>query len=260
MTLRLILSTASLTHNAGVTRTFRAAFPQAKKVYHSIFDNKEEKRNNLFHGYSRPTSLSGHGLLFNGGSIRGISHDTTKVPDFSNYKRDEEIGDPARRAFSYLLIGATGVLTATVAKNMLVDFLSTMSASADVLALAKVEVELGAIPEGKNVVIKWRGKPVFIRHRTAAEIEEAGKVNLTELRDPQNDAERVKKPEWLILLGVCTHLGCVPIGESGDFGGWFCPCHGSHYDISGRIRKGPAPANLEVPQYEFLEESKVVIG
>jgi ubiquinol-cytochrome c reductase iron-sulfur subunit len=261
MASRLLLSaTASLSHNGGVSKTFRAAFPQAKNSYYSLFDNKEEKRNQVFHGFSRPSSLAARGLLFNPGMTRNISHQTTKVPDFSNYKRDEEIGDPARRAFSYLMIGATGVLTATVAKNMLVDFLSTMSASADVLALAKVEVELGSIPEGKNVVIKWRGKPIFIRHRTADEIDQANKVNLSELRDPQSDADRVKKPEWLILLGVCTHLGCVPIGESGDFGGWFCPCHGSHYDISGRIRKGPAPANLEVPQYEFAEDSKVIIG
>lgn len=146
-----------------------------------------------------------------------------------------------------------------------------MSASADVLAMAKVEVDLRSIPEGKNVrliqpphpvspppthrsqvIIKWRGKPVFIRHRTPDEIEEANKVKIESLRDPQADADRVKNPEWLIMLGICTHLGCVPIGEAGDFGGWFCPCHGSHYDISGRIRRGPAPLNLEIPQYEYV--------
>jgi ubiquinol-cytochrome c reductase iron-sulfur subunit len=172
----------------------------------------------------------------------------------------------------------------------LTEFLKNMSASADVLAMAKVEVDLSAIPEGKNVIIKWRGKPVFIRHRTQGEIEEANKVNIASLRDPQPDSDRVKKPEWLVMLGrntisrnslstpqdfwrsnasllttdafvgVCTHLGCVPIGESGDFGGWFCPCHGSHYDISGRIRKGPAPLNLEIPQYDFPEEGRLVIG
>lgn len=219
------------------------------------------------------------------GFARTISTSSTKVPDFSPYLRDEKVGDPARRAFSYLLIGATGVLTATMAKNMVVDFLrspsfftpscysvpdlnknlfplvnSSISASADVLALAKVEVDLSNIPVGKNVVIKWRGKPVFIRHRTPEDIETAAKVDLKELRDPQSDLDRVKKPEWLILVGVCTHLGCVPMGEAGDFGGWFCPCHGSHYDISGRIRKGPAPLNLEVAPHEFVEETKVVIG
>ena len=132
-----------------------------------------------------------------------------------------------------------------------------MSASADVLAQAKVEVDLATIPEGKNVIIKWRGKPVFIRHRTADEIKEAEETKWESLRDPQQDSERVKKPEWLVMVGVCTHLGCVPIGEAGDFGGWFCPCHGSHYDISGRIRKGPAPLNLEVPEYDFAEARAV---
>lgn len=144
--------------------------------------------------------------------------------------------------------------------NNLVDFLVNMSASADVLAQAKVEVDLASIPEGKNVIIKWRGKPVFIRHRTGDEIKEAEDYDWKQLRDPQPDSDRVKKPEWLIMLGVCTHLGCVPIGEAGDFGGWFCPCHGSHYDISGRIRKGPAPLNLEVPAYDFPEDGALVIG
>lgn len=126
-----------------------------------------------------------------------------------------------------------------------------------------------------QVIIKWRGKPVLIRHRTADEIQEANDIDWKTLRDPQPDEDRVQKPEWLIMLGmslfyltkyltnvsgVCTHLGCVPIGEAGDFGGWFCPCHGSHYDISGRIRKGPAPLNLEVPQYSFPDEQSLIIG
>jgi ubiquinol-cytochrome c reductase iron-sulfur subunit len=150
------------------------------------------------------------------------------------------------------MIGSMGVLSASVAKSSVTEFLGTMAASADVLALAKVELELAGIPEGKNVIIKWRGKPVFIRHRTQDEIDEARQIDWKTLRDPQADDARVKKPEWLVMLGVCTHLGCVPIGESGDFGGWwvfqtlrcslfcslfrclccrFCPCHGSHYDI-----------------------------
>ena len=111
-----------------------------------------------------------------------------------------------------------------------------------------------------QVIIKWRGKPVFVRHRTADEIKDAESFDWHTLRDPQPDEDRVKKPEWLIMLGVCTHLGCVPIGEAGDYGGWFCPCHGSHYDVSGRVRKGPAPLNLEVPAYDFPEEDKVLIG
>ena len=148
------------------------------------------------------------------------------------------------------MVGSLGVLSASVAKSSVAEFLGTMAASADVLALAKVEVELSSIPEGKNVVIKWRGKPVFIRHRTTDEIEEAKSTDWKTLRDPESDDARAKKPEWLVMLGVCTHLGCVPIGEAGDYGGWcvlyslsppsiltifpsyrFCPCHGSHYDI-----------------------------
>ncbi|MCO5577666.1 hypothetical protein L7F22_031497 [Adiantum nelumboides] len=106
-----------------------------------------------------------------------------------------------------------------------------------------------------------QGIPVFVRHRTQEEIDEANKVEVNSLRDPQKDSDRVKRPEWLVMLGVCTHLGCVPIGEAGDYGGWYCPCHGSHYDISGRIRRGPAPLNLEVPEYDFNDdEGKLIIG
>ncbi|KAG9124703.1 hypothetical protein FRC07_010562, partial [Ceratobasidium sp. 392] len=179
-----------------------------------------------------------------------IAKRDTQVPDFSPYRASS---DDSNRALSYFMIGSMGVLSATAAKSTITDFLATMSASADVLALAKVEVAMESIPEGKNVIVKWRGKPVFIRHRTQEEIDEANSVDVKSLRDPESDEARTKKPEWLVMLGVCTHLGCVPIGESGDYGGWFCPCHGSHYDISGRIRKGPAPLNLEVPEHDFNE-------
>ncbi|KAI0067941.1 ubiquinol-cytochrome c reductase iron-sulfur subunit [Artomyces pyxidatus] len=186
------------------------------------------------------------------------AQDASQVPDLSEHSASSE---STNRALSYFMIGSMGVLSASVAQSTVSEFLRTMSASADVLALAKVEVELASIPEGKNVIIKWRGKPVFIRHRTPDEIEEARQVDWKSLRDPQSDEERVKKPEWLVMLGVCTHLGCVPIGESGDYGGWFCPCHGSHYDISGRARKGPAPLNLEVPVHDFNDaEGKLIIG
>jgi len=176
------------------------------------------------------------------------------IPDFTPYLRGSNNQD-TNRAFTYAMIGSMGVLGAVGVKSVLTDFLANMSASADVLAMAKVEVDLTGIPEGKNVILKWRGKPIFIRHRTQAEIEEASGVNVAELRDPETDAERAPKPEWLVMLGVCTHLGCVPIGEAGDFQGWFCPCHGSHYDISGRIRKGPAPLNLEVRFVKLALES-----
>ncbi|KAK4465780.1 putative mitochondrial precursor of cytochrome b-c1 complex subunit Rieske [Cladorrhinum samala] len=182
---------------------------------------------------------------------------STKVPDFSKYIAGKSSGNAL---FSYFMVGTLGAISAAGAKSTIQEFLVNMSASADVLAMAKVEVDLAAIPEGKNVIVKWRGKPVFIRHRTAAEIEEANNVNVSSLRDPQADGDRVKNPEWLVMLGVCTHLGCVPIGEAGEYGGWFCPCHGSHYDISGRIRKGPAPLNLEIPTYDFGEGDKLVIG
>ena len=146
--------------------------------------------------------------------------DAPEVPDLSAYQAPSA---SANRALSYFMIGSMGVLSASVAKSSVAEFLGTMSASADVLALAKVELELASIPEGKNAIIKWRGKPVFIRHRTPAEIDEARQVDWKGLRDPQPDDARVKKPEWLVMLGVCTHLGCVPIGESGDFGGWCVP-------------------------------------
>ncbi|OJJ84483.1 uncharacterized protein ASPGLDRAFT_148339 [Aspergillus glaucus CBS 516.65] len=184
---------------------------------------------------------------------------TLKIPEFGRKYASHK---PVRSnlVFSYFMVGTLGLISAAGAKATLHDFLVNMSASADVLAQAKVEIGLGAIPEGKNVIIKWRGKPVFIRHRTQDEIDEARKIDWKDLRDPQPDEDRVQKPEWLVMLGVCTHLGCVPIGEAGDYGGWFCPCHGSHYDISGRARRGPAPLNLEVPQYNFATEDSLIIG
>ncbi|KAF2148981.1 ubiquinol-cytochrome c r [Myriangium duriaei CBS 260.36] len=184
--------------------------------------------------------------------------ESTAIPSFAKYRNSG--GETSAKTFQYFMVGSMGAITAMGAKNTVQDFLVNMSASADVLAQAKVEVDLASIPEGKNVIIKWRGKPVFIRHRTSDEISEAENTKWESLRDPQPDSDRVQKPEWLIMLGVCTHLGCVPIGEAGDFGGWFCPCHGSHYDISGRIRKGPAPLNLEVPAYDFPTEESLVIG
>lgn len=145
------------------------------------------------------------------------AQDAPTVPDFKPYQTNNP---DANRAISYFMVGSLGLISASVAKSTVTEFLGTMSASADVLALAKVEVELANIPEGKNVIIKWRGKPVFIRHRTQGEIDEARQEDWKKLRDPESDENRTKKPEWLVMLGICTHLGCVPIGESGDFGGW----------------------------------------
>ena len=167
----------------------------------------------------------------------------------------------ARRDYTYLVLGGARFMYASVVRVGLMKFAATMSASADVLALSTLEVELDKIDVGQTATVKWRGKPVFVRHRSEKEIAREAEVNVAELRDPQKDADRVQNPEWLIVLGVCTHLGCVPTANAGDFGGFYCPCHGSHYDASGRIRRGPAPLNLEVVQYKFLEGgSKVLIG
>lgn len=167
-----------------------------------------------------------------------------------------------RRDFLLYATTAVGAVGTAIA---LWPFIHSMNPAADVLALSSTEVDLSPIAEGQSITVTWRGKPVFIRHRTAREIEEARSANASGLPDPQKDEDRVQKPQWLVLVGVCTHLGCIPLGQKsseprGDYNGWFCPCHGSHYDTSGRIRKGPAPANLEVPAYTFLDDNRVRIG
>lgn len=202
--------------------------------------------------------------LSSGSQIR-LAHTDIQFPDFTPYRHSAQKGDPDtvsanRKAFTYMMVAAGSVPATYVAKTIVHELLASMSASADVLALAKIEVKLDQIPEGKSVTLKWRGKPLFIRHRTAEEISREQAVEPSTLRHPQHDTERVQKPEWLVLLGVCTHLGCVPIANQGDFGGYYCPCHGSHYDASGRIRKGPAPLNLEVPEYQFTDDSTLLVG
>ena len=162
-----------------------------------------------------------------------------------------------RRDFLFTASYALGAVGVGVAVWPLID---QMNPDASVKALATTEVDISTIGLGKTITVLWRGKPVFIRRRTQEEISKAQNVNLEELKDPQKDEDRVKKSEWLIMTGVCTHLGCVPLGDKGDFGGWFCPCHGSHYDTSGRIRKGPAPTNLEIPKYEFVNSNTIKIG
>ncbi len=162
-----------------------------------------------------------------------------------------------RRDFLFTASYALGAVGVGAAVWPLID---QMNPDASVKALAITEVDISKIGLGKTITVLWRGKPVFIRKRTQEEISKAQNVKLEELKDPQKDEDRVKKPEWLIMTGVCTHLGCVPLGNKGDFGGWFCPCHGSHYDTSGRIRKGPAPTNLEIPKYEFVDNNTIKIG
>ena len=177
---------------------------------------------------------------------------SNKIADKEN---NREIGE--RRDFLFTASYALGAVGVGAAMWPLID---QMNPDASVKALATTEVDISFINPGKTITVLWRGKPVFIRRRTQEEISEAQNVKMEELKDPQKDQDRVKKSEWLVMLGVCTHLGCVPLGNKGEFNGWFCPCHGSHYDTSGRIRKGPAPTNLEIPKYEFVENNIIKIG
>lgn len=171
-------------------------------------------------------------------------------------------GTATRRDFLELTVASFGAVGAGI---LAWPFVDSLNPAKDTLALATTEVDLSPVAAGQAITVMWRGKPVFIRHRTPEEIAEAESVELAALRDPQPDSERVQKPEWLVMVGICTHLGCIPVGQKpteskGDFGGWFCPCHGSHYDSSGRVRKGPAPTNLVVPPYEFISDTTIRIG
>jgi ubiquinol-cytochrome c reductase iron-sulfur subunit len=167
--------------------------------------------------------------------------------------------EPTRRDFLYIATGAVGAVGVAA---MVWPVIDQMNPSAAVKALATIEVDISSIAVGESVTITWRGLPVFVRHRTPDEIQAAENTPLSDLKDPQPDSERVKPghAQWLIMVGICTHLGCVPLGEQGPFNGWFCPCHGSVYDTSGRIRSGPAPKNLLVPDYQFLNDTTLQIG
>ncbi len=162
-----------------------------------------------------------------------------------------------RREFIFTATYAVGAVGVGATVWPLID---QMNPDASVKALASTEVDISNVEKGQSITVLWRGKPVFIRRRTDEEIAKARDVNIDELKHPEKDEDRAKDPEWLVMLGVCTHLGCVPLGDKGEYGGWFCPCHGSHYDTSGRIRKGPAPTNMEVPKYEFVNSNIIKIG
>ena len=164
---------------------------------------------------------------------------------------------PERRDFLFTASYAIGAVGVGVAVWPLVD---QMNPDASVKALASTEVDISSVEPGKSITVLWIGKPVFIKRRTQEEIAEARAVKLDVLKHPEKDEDRAKNPEWLVMLGVCTHLGCVPLADKGEYNGWFCPCHGSHYDTSGRIRKGPAPKNLEIPKYEFVDGNTIKIG
>ena len=182
--------------------------------------------------------------------------------DEKNKQLEPDKDSNNRRDFLYLssmTIGGVGVAV------FMWPFLKSMNPAEDTLALGSTEVDLSDISIGQSITVKWRGRPVFIRRRTQEEIVEANSVDVASLRDPMEDKDRVQQEEWLVLEGVCTHLGCVPLGQKmtdtkGEYNGWFCPCHGSHYDTSGRVRKGPAPDNLPVPPYKFISETKIIIG
>ena len=162
-----------------------------------------------------------------------------------------------RRDFIFTASYAVGAIGIGATIWPLID---QMNPDSSVKALASTEVDISQIEPGKSITVLWRGKPVFIKRRTQEEIAEAQSVSLDDLPHPEKDQDRVKNPEWLVMLGICTHLGCVPLSDKGEYNGWFCPCHGSHYDTSGRIRKGPAPTNLEVPKYEFVNNNTIKIG
>jgi len=162
-----------------------------------------------------------------------------------------------RRDFIFTASYALGAVGVGATVWPLID---QMNPDASVKALASTEVDVSTIERGQTITVLWRGKPVFIRRRTEEEIAKAREVDLKELKHPEKDEDRARNPEWLVMLGVCTHLGCVPLGDKGEYGGWFCPCHGSHYDTSGRIRKGPAPTNMEIPKYEFVNSNTIKIG
>jgi ubiquinol-cytochrome c reductase iron-sulfur subunit len=183
-----------------------------------------------------------------------------------------ETHDPNRRDFLYI---ATGMAGAVGAAAFAWPFIDQMRPDASTLALATIEVDVSAVEPGMSLTVKWRGKPVFIRNRTPEEVEAAKSVPISELKDPlarnanidasaqATDLDRSAgegKENWLVMIGVCTHLGCVPLGQAGEYNGWFCPCHGSVYDTAGRIRKGPAPENLIVPTFKFTSDTKILIG
>lgn len=176
--------------------------------------------------------------------------------------RIDKVAEPERRAFAYLMLTTVRFAYASAARLLVVKLVASLSISASAAALATADFDLNAVKYGETLTVKWRGKPIFIRKRTPEEIEAVRAVPMSSLRDPETDEDRVTSDEWGIFLAICPHLGCVPVSNAGEYNGWFCPCHGSHYDISGRIRKGPAPLNLEVPPYKFMndENTQLLIG
>ncbi|CAB9517754.1 Rieske-1, mitochondrial [Seminavis robusta] len=188
------------------------------------------------------------------------AHELGSVDNGFFADRVDKVKEPERRAFTYFMLSGVRFAYASAARLLVIKLVSSMSASAEVLALAFSEFDLSQLEVGKAVTVKWRGKPIFIRKRSQEEIEREAAVPMEYLRDPETDEERAIKAEYIIVIGICPHLGCVPLCDQGEFNGWFCPCHGSHYDLSGRIRKGPAPLNLEVPPYKYIQDELILMG
>ena len=178
---------------------------------------------------------------------------------YEDYRVDK-VAEPERRAFTYLMLSSVRLLYASAVRLYVVKLVGSWTPSADILALAFAEFDVGDMEFGKSLTVSWRGKPVFIRRRTPAEITAMAAVPMEHLRDQESDEDRTVKPEFVVVLAICPHLGCVPTPDEGDYDGFFCPCHGSHYDVSGRIRRGPSPLNLEVPPYKFIEEDVILMG
>ncbi len=185
--------------------------------------------------------------------------------------KTDTLPDPSKRDFLYVATGTAGAIGLASFVWPLID---QMNPDASTLAQASIEVDVSSLEKGQEITVKWRGKPVFIRYRSDKEVEEANAVDMADLKDglarnenasgtdasDKNRSAGEGRENWIVMLGVCTHLGCVPVGSAGEFGGWFCPCHGSHYDTAGRIRKGPAPENLPVPEYKFINDTNIKIG
>jgi len=186
-------------------------------------------------------------------------HGLGKFP-LQDYKNTQlGVEDYTHRNFAYAMVAATGAVGTIIVKNFVGNLIGSLSPGRHMMAIANVEVDLKKVPPGQTIAFEWRGKPLLVRHREDWEVEEARNTPMSALKHPQTDEERVQKPEYLVVLGICTHLGCVPIAGAGHYRGFFCPCHGSHYDTSARIREGPAPLNLEVPPYHFLPNQDDVI-
>lgn len=223
------------------------------------------------YGFNKFTPVSDARVIsgLSGGIQVRFSHTDHVTPNFDLHRKSSNL-DPkqsnsrtnSRRRLTQNIPTAVGLgACVIIAKEIVHKVVLYLWLNQDTLAQGSTEVDISKLEPGQTITAVWRGKPIFVKHRTQTEINTERSVNLAELRDPQADEDRVQKPEWLVVIGICTHLGCIPAPNQGEFdGGFFCPCHGSHYDASGRIRVGPAPLNLEIPEYKFIDEKTLILG